>query len=259
MTDDVSASIKAAYENGQLYKSETICAEADRDAPEYAHRLLWEKHEMIRRNLRPGTLLDLCCATGVHLIGFAPLVQEGIGIDFTAAFIEKARADATALGLSNLRFEIGDAKALALSDNAVDTVYSLSALYVIPGVEQVIAEIARVLRPGGRCILDLANSQSINSFCIKYYTEWPPSYHLPVSAMHALLARNGLTIVEHRAFQILPLWADRPAWLWPLLHPAWKTIMSRRVGGRMIDEWVSNLPLANRFAFRHLIVAQKGS
>lgn len=258
MNNEAGASIKAAYEGGNIYKSETICAEADRNAPEYTRRLLWEKHEMIRRNLRAGAvLLDLCCATGVHLISFAPLVRQGIGIDFSAPFIEKARTDAAAAGVDNVRFEIGDAKALTLLDKSVDTVYSLSALYAIPDVEQVIAEIGRVLRPGGRCVLDFANTRSLGAYCRDHYTEWPPCFYLTVPEMRSMLARNGLSIIEHRAFQILPLWADRPRWLWPLLHPAWNSVLSRRVAGRMLDEWVSNLPLAKRFAFRHMIAVER--
>ena len=249
--------IKAAYEDGKTYRRDTICLEAERNAPEYAVRLLWDKHETIRRHLQPGTLVDLCCATGVHLIGFAPLVREAIGVDFTASYIEKAVEDARNARLSNARFEVGDATNLTLDDGTVDTLYSLSALYIIPNLEAVIGEVSRVLRVGGRCILDLGNSRSLNSYCVSHYTELPPSYHIPVSEMRAMLRRHDLKIVEHRAFQILPLWAGKPSWLWPLLHPGWKTIMRRRVRGRMVDEWVSNLPGLRHFAFRHVIVAEK--
>ena len=74
-----------------------------------------------------------------------------------------------------------------------------------------------------------------------------------------MLSQNGLSVIEHRAFQILPLWADRPGWLWPLLHPKWKKLMAHRVRGRMIDEWISNLPGLKSLAFRHIIVAEKRS
>lgn len=106
-------------------------------------------------------------------------------------------------------------------------------------------------------MLDLGASRSLNTVCCKAYPEIAPSFHIPRSRMRHILRSEGLEIVEHRAFQILPYWADRPAWLWPLLHPFWKRLMQRKVAGRMLDEWVSNLPLIRNFAFRHLIVAKK--
>ena len=257
---DVStgASIRRAYEDGKIYKPSTICIEADRNAAEYTKRLLWEKMEMVRLHLQRSELLvDLCCATGTHLVGLAEHVDRGLGIDFSEPFIEKARLDTKIAGLAHIDFQLGDAKDLPLADGTVGTLYSFSSLYVIPGVEDVISEIARVLRPGGRCILDMGNARSLNSFCVRYYTEWPPSFPLPLGEIHSLLARHRLETIEHRAFQILPLWADRPGWLRPLLHPLWTSILSKRLGERMLDERLSSLPGLRNLAFRHMIVAEK--
>ena len=259
MTENIEASIKAAYQEGKIYKTATICAEAAPDDADYVKRLLWEKLDMVRRHMRSGLLVDLCCATGGHLMTLASHADEAIGIDFSKPFIDQAKADAMAKGLTNTSFELGDAKALALADGSVGTLYSFSALYVIPGVDDVIAEIARVLKPGGRCILDMGNAHSLNTYCVAHYPEWPPSFHVPTSEMLTMLDRHGLPVIEHRAFQLLPLWAGRPAWLWPLLHPAWKPLMARRVGRRMIDEWLSNLPGLKSLAFRQMIVAEKRS
>lgn len=251
--------IKSAYEGGEIYKSSTICAHAGRNSPEYARRQLWEKIELVRRHARPGRLVDLCCATGVHLIELADLSEDAIGIDFSAPFIEKAKADADAAGLHQLRFIEGDARAIPLDSETVTTLYSFSALYVVPDLSKVVSEIARVLKPSGRCVLDLGNSRSLNTYCVGKYTELPPSFHLPLPKILKMLSENSLSVVEHRAFQILPLWADRPGWLWPLLHPGWKKLMGHRIADRMIDEWISNLPGLKHFAFRHLIVAEKRS
>ena len=260
MSTEIEAAIKIAYQDGRLYRPATICIEAERDAADYTRRLLWEKMEMVRRHLQPSELLvDLCCATGTHLRALAGGVDRALGIDFSEPFIEKARQDAETDGLGHLAFELGDAKDLPLEDRSVGTLYSFSSLYVILGVDDVIAEIARVLAPGGRCILDLGNARSLNSYCVRHYTEWPPSFPLPLAEIRAMLTRHGLTIVEHRAFQILPLWADRPNWLWPLLHPAWTSLLAKRVGGRMLDEWLSNLPGLKNLAFRQMIVAEKGN
>jgi ubiquinone/menaquinone biosynthesis C-methylase UbiE len=258
-TASTEKTIKAAYEDGEIYKSSTISAHPDRNSPEYTRRQLWEKIELVRKHARPGRLVDLCCATGVHLIELADLSEDAIGIDFSAPFIEKAKADASAAGLHNLRFIEGNARAIPLDSATVTTLYSFSALCFIPDTKEIVSEIARVLGPSGRCILDFGNSRSLNSYCVSKYTEWPPSFHVPLPKILKMLSENGLSVVEHRAFQILPLWADRPGWLWPLLHPKWKKLMGQRLGNRMIDEWVSNLPGLKHIAFRHVIVAEKRS
>jgi len=151
----------------------------------------------VRKHARPGRLVDLCCATGVHLIEFADLSEDAIGIDFSAPFIEKAKADADAAGLHNLRFIEGDAMAIPLDSETVTTLYSFSALYAVPDLNKTLSEIARVLRPSSRCILDLGNSRSLNTYCVSKYTELPPVFHLPLPNILKMLSQNGLSVVEH--------------------------------------------------------------
>jgi SAM-dependent methyltransferase len=253
----VDERIRDAYEGGETYKLDTVSARPRSDAQDYAGRLLDDKITTIRRYARPGLLVDLCCGTGEHLFALSDLGMESVGIDFSRPFIRHARAEAEKRDLNRAWFEVGDARALPLADSSVSTLYSLSSLYAIPGLDEAMAEISRVLRPGGRCILDLANSRSLNAICVRAYTELPPTFHITVTQMKRLCRKNGLRILEHRRFQLLPLWAGKPRWMWPLLHPAWKTVMSRRIGGRMIDEWISSAPLLRRFAFRHVIVCEK--
>lgn len=253
----VDASIRDAYEGGRIYKTETINLAPRDDAQAYAERLLAEKIATVRRHVRPGLLVDLCCGNGEHLFALDGLASDSLGIDFSRPFIDHARAQVEARALKNMRFEVGDARNIALPDNGAATLYSLSALYTIPGLDEVMSEIARVLRPGGRCILDLANSQSLNAISVRAYTDLPQSFHVTVAEMRRLCAANNLRIIEHRRFQILPLWADKPGWMWPLLHPVWKTILSRRIAGHMLDEWIASLPVLRNFAFRHILVCEK--
>lgn len=249
---------RSAYEGNRVYKVDSVSACERPGSTDYVDQLLSEKLNLVRRHLQEGRLVDLCCATGQHLWSLRLPEQDVIGIDFSLPFLlaaEKARSN---VGVSNVMFIAADARSLPLASASVATVYSLSALYQVPEIDRVFAEVSRVLRPGGRCILDLGNSYSINSFCVRrYYTELPPSYAIPVTQMRDLFVRNEMRILEHRTFQILPLWAGRPRWLWPLLHPIWRRLFVKRFNGRMLDEWISSLPFVRRFAFRHVIVGEK--
>lgn len=249
--------IREAYESDMIYKVESVCIRPRGRAEDYADRLVEDKIETIRRHIRPGLLVDLCCATGEHLFALADMSNNCLGIDFSRPFIQKARDEALHRGYAHIRFEVGDAKSLALDDASVATLYSLSALYAIPDVGKVFVEISRVLEPGGRCVLDLGNSRSLNGICVRAYTELPPTFHLTIDEMRQHCTKNSLRIIEHRRFQLLPLWAGKPRWLWPLLHPVWKRIMSRRIRGCMLDEWLCRLPVLRNFAFRHILVCEK--
>lgn len=254
---NLEQSIRTAYETGSIYKADTICHRLNERSKEYADRLLLEKLRTVRSHLVDGLLVDLCCATGEHLFSLADVSDNCLGIDFSRPYIDRANQRSKELGLSHVKFEVGDAKNLPLGTSSVATLYSFSALYAIPDVEAVVQEISRVLREGGRCVLDLGNSKSLNSVCVKAYTEWPPTFHITVQEMQRICERRGLKIIEHRSFQLLPLWADKPRWLWPLLHPVWKKIMAVRFKGKMFDEWVSSSRLLRPYAFRHLLVCEK--
>ena len=147
--------------------------------------------------------------------------------------------------------------AIPFSNGGISLIYSFSSLYAIPIVERVIREIGRILRPDGIAILDFGNRRSLNTYCLRYYTDWPSTYPITVGEMKGHLSSANLDIVEHRCFQVLPLWAGLPRHLWPLLHPIWQNILRRRFAGRMLDEWVSSSPGLRNIAFRHLMVCRK--
>jgi hypothetical protein len=75
--------------------------------------------------------------------------------------------------------------------------------------------------------------------------------------MKNYIRQAGLVIADHRAFQILPMWSDRPKWLKPLLWPGWAHLMQKKIGPKMLDEWISNLPGLKLLAFRHIFVCEK--
>ena len=255
---DKGRATRAAYERNVAYKVETVSERENEQSANYTDRLLHEKLNVVRRHLQSGRLVDLCCATAQHIWSVRRPDQETIGLDFSIPFLLAAEKTRLANRAKAVTFVAADARALPLASGSVGTLYSLSALYQVPDLEKVVAEISRVLRKGGRCILDLGNSRSINSFCVRrYYTELPRSHAIPVARMRDLFAQNKLRIIEHRAFQILPLWAGRPRWLLPLLHPIWKQLLAKRLAGRMLDEWVSSFPPLKPFAFRHVIVGEK--
>ena len=72
-----------------------------------------------------------------------------IGIDFTDAMINKARANADKLGYHNVEFRKGDIEKMPVTSNVADVIVSNCVLNLVPNKDGVFKEINRVLKPGG--------------------------------------------------------------------------------------------------------------
>ena len=94
-------------------------------------------------------MLEIGCGTGAvtRVLAALPGVTEAVGVDPSPVFIARAGQLATALG--NVNFEVGDGRALRFADGDFDAVVVHTTLCHVPQPERVLAEAARVLRPGG--------------------------------------------------------------------------------------------------------------
>jgi len=72
-----------------------------------------------------------------------------IGIDFTPAMIDKARANAELRGFNNVEFRQGDIENMPVTANIADVIVSNCVLNLVPNKDGVFKEIYRVLKPGG--------------------------------------------------------------------------------------------------------------
>ena len=105
-------------------------------------------------DLRPGeTVLDLGSGGGIDVLLSARRVGptgRAIGVDMTDEMLELARRNASEAGARNVEFRKGTIEALPLDDASVDVVISNCVINLAADKSAVFAEIARVLRPGGR-------------------------------------------------------------------------------------------------------------
>jgi SAM-dependent methyltransferase len=104
--------------------------------------------------LRPGQrVLDLGCGAGMDSILAARRVQPTgtvIGVDMVEEMLAKGRRNAAAVGLSNLAFWLGRADALPMRAESVDVILTNGVFNLCADKPKVLAEMFRVLRPGGR-------------------------------------------------------------------------------------------------------------
>jgi ubiquinone/menaquinone biosynthesis C-methylase UbiE len=98
-----------------------------------------------------GKVLEVAIGTGLNL-DFYPDDLRLTGVDFSPAMLERARDRARKLGRA-VDLHEGDAHALAFPDASFDTVVCTFSLCGIPDERQAVAEMVRVLRPGGLLLL----------------------------------------------------------------------------------------------------------
>ena len=99
------------------------------------------------------TLLDLGCGAGIDTILAAQRTGSTghvIALDFLPEMLERTKTAAAEAGLANVDPLEGDIEAIPLADGSVDHVISNGVINLAPRKARVLAEVARVLRPGGK-------------------------------------------------------------------------------------------------------------
>lgn len=104
--------------------------------------------------------LDVACGPGLLAKALAPRVASFVGVDVTAAMIDRARQIAAEAKLVNARFEVADAVALPFPDASFELAVTRLALHHMAEPARALAEMTRVLTPRGRlAIFDIQASE----------------------------------------------------------------------------------------------------
>jgi SAM-dependent methyltransferase len=98
-------------------------------------------------------VLDVACGPGLVVAAFARVVRHATGVDVTPAMLARARAVAREQGTANVAWVAGDVAALPWADGTFDVVTSRFAFHHLEDPRGVLAEMARVCRPGGRVVV----------------------------------------------------------------------------------------------------------
>ena len=134
------------------------------------NKALWEKGDFTRiaRSMRetgeavveslgvkPGLkVLDLGCGDGTTALPAARRGADVLGVDIARNLVEAGNRRAQEHGLTNLRFQEGDACNLSgLADDMFDLVVSIFGAMFAPKPFDVAKEVVRVTRPGGRIVM----------------------------------------------------------------------------------------------------------
>ena len=119
------------------------------------HRLIDDlEMELVRRYGTGLDVLEAGCGTGLLLDETARVARNTIGLDLSRSMLGLAQHR----GLPVVQ---GSLTALPLPDQSVDLVYSMKVLAHVPPIREALAELARVVRPGGHLLLEFYNPRSL--------------------------------------------------------------------------------------------------
>jgi ubiquinone/menaquinone biosynthesis C-methylase UbiE len=139
-----------------------------------------ESGEVLVKNLgiaKGLKVLDLGCGDGTTAIPEAKLGAEVLGVDIARNLVEAGTRRAREAGLTNIRFEEGDACALTgLTDKSFDLVVSVFGAMFAPRPFEVAKEMVRVTRPGGRIVMGnwIPNDPTLVAQILKISSAYAP-------------------------------------------------------------------------------------
>jgi 2-polyprenyl-6-hydroxyphenyl methylase/3-demethylubiquinone-9 3-methyltransferase len=188
----------------------------------YMRRVLTEELQLVPPAVRA---LDVGCGGGLLAEEFARLGSRVAGVDPSGLSVKAARKHAEGQGL-RIDYQCAVGEALPFGDASFDVVYCCDVLEHVADVQRVVAESARVLKPGGTYFFDTIN-RTLQSrlVVITLLQEWPwtalmpPRFHdwsmfiRPTELYPTLecngLAPGGLTGLRPRAHPLRALRALR--------------------------------------------------
>lgn len=159
--------------------------------------------------------LEVACGTGVIARALAPRVGAIHGVDLTPAMLAVAREETQKAGLANVTFSTGDATGLPFPDAHFDAAVTRFSLHHIPLPARCVAEMARVVRPGGWVAIGdhvTAEDQVVAAWHQEVERLRDPSHwaSLTPTQIRRIGQRAGLELREER---LIPFSLDFEEWL----------------------------------------------
>jgi 2-polyprenyl-3-methyl-5-hydroxy-6-metoxy-1,4-benzoquinol methylase len=118
-------------------------------------------------------VLDAGCGSGTKSLHLARRGFHVLGLDFSAAILESAARNAEAAGLSHrIEFQQGDLTSINLPASSMRRVVCWGVLMHVPAVEKAVAELSRILTPGGTLVISEGNHRSVQAVALRALKKW---------------------------------------------------------------------------------------
>jgi len=133
-------------------------------------------------------ILEVGCGTGTDLLQFLRAGADARGIDMSSRSVALARKRLSLSGFNDGRVLLGDAENLPFPSNSFDLVYSWGVLHHTPDTAKAIAEVHRVMRPGGEIRIMLYHKWSLLS--LQFYIRFGLLRARPFRSLDDIMATH---------------------------------------------------------------------
>jgi ubiquinone/menaquinone biosynthesis C-methylase UbiE len=206
----------------------TVRKEFTRQADAYASAAVITDAERLARLVRAinpeltDRALEIATGPGYVAMALAERCREVVGIDLTAAPIAIAQRTSRERGLTNLRFEVGEADDLVYGNGEFDVVVCRFAFHHFRNPEAILAQMCRVCRTGGTVAVEdlYANEDPARATRCNRIEQLRDTSHTRALSLSELIAMMGRAGLEVESIHSDRLTTDLESWLASTQTPA---------------------------------------
>jgi len=174
-----------------------------------SYRMFLEELYAWRKDIdEPFDLLDIGCGTGTFdaMLTASPLKANVVALDYAPAMCKVGAEKALHAGIADrLRFTAADSEHLPLADGSFDAVTCSNSFHHYPHQQNVVHEMRRVLRPGGRLMLIDGFRDNVIGwvvFDVIIAAVEKHVFHAPWSTIHQYFEAAGFREIRRRKFNL---------------------------------------------------------
>ncbi len=141
-------------------------------------------------------VLEVGCGRGVgtELIFKRFGAREVYAMDLDPDMIEKARRRLADYPPDRLTLAVGDVTAIEVEDESFDAVFNFAIIHHVPDWQAAVAEIRRVLKPGGRFFFEEVTKHALDKWSYRTFMEHPTENRFSAREFVAELERQGIHV-----------------------------------------------------------------
>ncbi len=145
-------------------------------------------------------VLEVAAGTGLVTPSLARAAREVIATDYAAAMVTALASRVEAEGLTNVRCEQADVYALRFEPHSFQAVVAANVLHLVPDLDRALAELVRMLEPGGRLVVPTyCHDETIGSRAVSRLlalTGFPGRRRFSVQQLRAAVEASGVQVTR---------------------------------------------------------------
>ncbi|HKS26522.1 MAG TPA: class I SAM-dependent methyltransferase [Pyrinomonadaceae bacterium] len=152
--------------------------------------------ERLGGRVEGGRVLELGCGRGVgtEIIFERFGAREVHAFDIDPEMVELARWRLSEYPPDRLKLYVGDAAAIEEEDSSFDAVFDFGIIHHVPDWRRAVAEVARVLRPGGRFFFEEVTTHGLNRWSYRTFLDHPKENRFSAKEFVAELEGRGVWV-----------------------------------------------------------------